>query len=85
MTKPYRQLASALFSLLLFSQVTTADTVAKVASPNIIIVVADDLGWNDVGFHGGDIDTPRWINWPMRVLVSIVFTPHRSAHPPELH
>ena len=35
-----------------------ADTAAKVASPNIIIVVADDLGWNDVGFHGGDIDTP---------------------------
>lgn len=26
--------------------------------PNIIIMVADDLGWNDVGFHGGDIDTP---------------------------
>ncbi|MFK8047584.1 MAG: arylsulfatase [Halioglobus sp.] len=26
--------------------------------PNIIIMVADDLGWNDVGFHGGPIDTP---------------------------
>ena len=26
--------------------------------PNIIIMVADDLGWNDVGFHGGEIDTP---------------------------
>jgi arylsulfatase B len=26
--------------------------------PNIIIMVADDLGWSDVGFHGGDIDTP---------------------------
>ncbi len=26
--------------------------------PNIIIMVADDLGWADVGFHGGDIDTP---------------------------
>lgn len=26
--------------------------------PNVIVNVADDLGWNDVGFHGGDIDTP---------------------------
>ena len=22
------------------------------------MIVADDLGWNDVGYHGGDIDTP---------------------------
>lgn len=26
--------------------------------PNVIVMVADDLGWNDVGFHGGDIETP---------------------------
>jgi arylsulfatase A-like enzyme len=26
--------------------------------PNVIIMVADDLGWADVGFHGGEIDTP---------------------------
>ncbi len=26
--------------------------------PNVVIMVADDLGWADVGFHGGDIDTP---------------------------
>ena len=26
--------------------------------PNIVIMVADDLGWADVGYHGGNIDTP---------------------------
>ena len=29
------------------------------ASPNIVILLADDLGWNDVGYHGAPIETPH--------------------------
>ncbi len=29
------------------------------ARPNILLIVADDLGWADAGFRGSDIDTPN--------------------------
>ena len=33
--------------------------VAAVKKPNIVIIVADDLGWADVGYHGSNIETPH--------------------------
>ena len=34
-------------------------TVVAAKQPNIVIVVADDLGWADVGFHSDRIPTPH--------------------------
>jgi len=39
-------------SILASAQVTAAER------PNVVVIVADDLGWADVGYHGGNIDTP---------------------------
>ena len=32
--------------------------VGHTAQPNIVIILADDLGWGDVGYHGSVISTP---------------------------
>ena len=45
-------LAIALLLALLLS------TTARAERPNVVIFVADDLGWADVGFRAGPIDTP---------------------------
>jgi len=54
----YRALATAIALVLpLFSALPSS--AAGQARPNVVIFVADDLGWADVGFHGEDvIQTP---------------------------
>ncbi|MBT3385413.1 MAG: sulfatase-like hydrolase/transferase [Prolixibacteraceae bacterium] len=46
--------------LLLFSVSCNNQKTAKTEDkqPNIVVIIADDLGWNDVGYHGSEIKTP---------------------------
>ena len=44
--------------LLVFSLVLSGGAGAA-PLPNIVILLADDLGWNDVGYHGAPIETPN--------------------------
>ena len=44
--------------LLPLVQFATADTVIADQRPNILIVVADDLGFSDIEPYGGEIATP---------------------------
>lgn len=36
-----------------------ASAEARAPRPHIVIFLADDLGWKDVGYHGGEIATPH--------------------------
>ncbi|MEZ5573820.1 MAG: arylsulfatase [Halioglobus sp.] len=36
-----------------------AGNATALERPNVIIILADDMGWGDVGFHGSDIATPN--------------------------
>ena len=38
---------------------TLASTAFAAKRPNIIIAMADDMGWSDIGCYGGEINTPN--------------------------
>ena len=52
-----QNLRCALLCAALFAAPLAAAAEAA-ARPNIVLIVADDLGWADVGFHGGAVATP---------------------------
>ena len=46
------------FFCAIFWVANLTDAIAN-ERPNIVIILADDLGWADVGYHGSDIETPN--------------------------
>ena len=48
--------AACLVFAFTFAAMTSPALAGK--APNVLIMLADDLGWADVGYHGGPIETP---------------------------
>ncbi|MBW2268539.1 MAG: arylsulfatase [Deltaproteobacteria bacterium] len=54
---PWRTIAAALTATLLIGCATSV--FAPPRRPNVLLIVADDMGWSDLGALGGEIPTPN--------------------------
>jgi arylsulfatase A len=69
------------------SSILAADVADQPGRPNIVLIVADDLGWSDLGCYGADlIETPhldrlarQGIRFTSAYAASSVCTPTRAA------
>ena len=50
---------NGLFLIILFAVLLGCSPEKKINKPNILLIVADDMGYSDLGFFGGEISTPN--------------------------
>ena len=55
---------SGIFTAGLGTSLFAKDIIAQKAFPkcNVLLLAADDLGWNDIGYHNNKIKTPNLDN-----------------------
>jgi arylsulfatase A-like enzyme len=53
----------------------TNDVVEEAGNPNIIVILPDDLGWADIGYHGSQVRTP---NLDKLAKTGVIFNQHYS-------
>src|SRR5262249_49363437 len=54
-----RTFTAACLCLLAIADVDGARAAESALRPNVVFILADDLGWGSVGFHGGKVPTPN--------------------------